>query len=70
MPLTRPSDPEAELFRRGREVLGKQAGGLISNFSLQSRKTSRSHGRQSSRRPPNPIRANTSAASSAGRKNE
>jgi uncharacterized protein YdaU (DUF1376 family) len=27
-----PVDPEVELFRRGREVLGKQAGGLISNL--------------------------------------
>lgn len=27
-----PPDPEVELFRRGREVLGKQAGGLISKL--------------------------------------
>lgn len=31
-------DPEAELFRRGREVLGKQAGGLISRLLTAKQK--------------------------------
>lgn len=31
-------DPEAELFRRGREVLGKQAGGLISKLLAAKQK--------------------------------
>lgn len=33
-----PLDPEAELFRRGREVLGKQGGGLVSKLLASKNK--------------------------------
>lgn len=33
-----PPDPEVELFRRGREVLGKQSGGLISKLLTAKQK--------------------------------
>jgi hypothetical protein len=38
------ADPEVELFRKGREVLGKQAGGLISQL-LKAKQGSVAHAR-------------------------
>jgi hypothetical protein len=69
MPLTRRSDPEVDLFRRGREVLGKQAGGgLISKLLIAKQKNILSLEQLSSRHPQNQIRASTSARSSAASK--
>jgi hypothetical protein len=56
------SDPDKELFDRGKQILGKSAGGQIARLKPPREATSLSRVQRSSRPPRSRTRANTSLA--------